>query len=394
MKVLIKPIYFLAFLLLSGVALASDNADFNAWKQTLYRQAIAEGVSESTARKYIPSLKLLPSVVASDRKQPEFVSTFWDYVDTRLSEQRIAKGKMMMKRYPTWLKRLEERFGVPGQYLIAFWGLETNYGDTMGNTKTLDALATLAYDLRRRKFFTKELIAFLKILETEKFGTVYGSWAGAFGHFQFMPTTFLAYAVDADGNGTRNTIGNMPDAFASAANYLSKMGWNRYETWGREVVLPQWLDWNAVCQTKTVATWANEGVRLANGAGWPNEEMGIEADLILPMGVSGPAFLVYPNFKRIMRWNKSELYALTVAFLADILSDNWQGIYAERDASKLRHDDVMLMQTKLAELGYYMGTIDGHLGPKTRQAILNYQRQNALPQDGYPSKQMIMLLTQ
>ena len=396
MKTLIKSVCCVLVLAWAVVAQSGDNADFNAWKQSFRKQAAEAGVSTATLNKYIPQMKLLPSVVSADRKQPEFISTFWDYTDKRLSEPRISRGQMMMKRYPSWLKRMEDAYGVPAQYIVAFWGLETNYGNTLGNTNTLDALATLAYDKRRRTFFTKELIAFLKILETERFGSVQGSWAGAFGQFQFMPTTFLAYAVDGDGHGTRNVIANMPDAFASAANYLHKMGWTYEEPWGHEVVLPEAVDWRMI-QDKAgypVQEWINHGYRLANGTPFPMEERDITANVILPMGATGPAFLVYPNFKRIMKWNKSELYALTVAFLADILKGEWQGIYAPRQDDKISHDDVSVIQTELSRLGYYSGTIDGQLGPKTRQAILMYQREKGLPEDGYPSQWVKGLLKQ
>ena len=376
--------------------MAGTTPEFEAWKQQFRKQALAEGVSEKTLDTFIPQMDLLPSVVQSDRKQPEFVSTFWDYVDKRLTPNRIDEGLLMMKRYPTWLKRLEERFGVPGQYIVAFWGLETNYGVTKGKTDILDALATLAYDKRRRAFFTRELIAFLKILEIERWTQVKGSWAGAFGHFQFMPTTFMAYAVDADNNGSRNIINNMPDAFASAASYLHKMGWRYDEPWGHEVILPKNIDWNVVHDAKgfPVQVWQNLGYKLATGRDFPEQEREITARLVLPMGLRGPAFLVYPNFYRIMKWNKSELYALTVAFLADILKGEWPGIRAPRNPEKFSSEDVQKIQKKLSESGYYKGAMDGQLGPKMRRAVLAYQKDQRLPQDGYLSVEIVKLLTQ
>jgi len=395
MNILIKSIYCVILLCFICARVAYADADFEAWKKQFRKQALDAGVSVTTLNTYIPKMKLLPEVVRSDRKQPEFISTFWDYVDKRLTSQRINNGLAMMKRYPTWLKRLEQRFGVPGQYLIAFWGLETNYGATKGSTNILDALTTLAYDKRRRTFFTKELIAYLKILETEHWNQVSGSWAGAFGHFQFMPTTFLAYAVDADNNGSRNIVNNIPDAFASAANYLHRMGWQYDEPWGHEVLLPANLDWDMV-HNKTgyaVQDWAKRGYLLADGRPLPVKDHKIIARLVLPMGLAGPAFLTYPNFYRIMKWNKSELYALTVAFLADILNEDWPGIQAKRNVLKFSHLEVKQVQEKLAELGYYTGTIDGQLGPKMRQAILQYQKEIGLPQDGYLSERLIGLLT-
>jgi len=396
MNFVVKSVCCMTFCLWLFANTARADADFDAWKQLFRQQALEAGVSENTVNTYVPQMDLLPRVVQADRSQPEFVSTFWDYVDKRLTPQRIEQGRVMMKRYPTWLKRLEERFGVPGQYLVAFWGLETNYGATKGSTDILDALATLAYDKRRRTFFTKELIAFLKILETEHWTHVTGSWAGAFGHFQFMPTTFMAYAVDADNNGSRNIVHNLPDAFASAANYLHQMGWQRGEPWGHEVSLPNNVNWNMVHATSSypVREWIKHGYRIADGRAFPVSEQDISARLVLPMGLQGPAFLVYPNFYRIMKWNKSELYALTVAFLADILNGDWPGIQAKRDTVKFSSAEVKKTQEKLAELGYYKGTIDGQLGPKMRQAVLHYQHKQGLPQDGYLSRQVIEALTQ
>ncbi|MBP5343820.1 MAG: lytic murein transglycosylase [Alphaproteobacteria bacterium] len=396
MNFVIKSVGCLLLCCCVKLAVASTTPDFESWKQQFRQQALAEGVSEETLNTFIPQMDLLPAVVQSDRKQPEFISTFWDYVDKRLTPTRLDKGHTMMKRYPTWLKRLENQFGVPGQYLVAFWGLETNYGDTKGKTDILDALATLAYDKRRRSFFTRELIAFLKILESEHWSHVSGSWAGAFGHFQFMPTTFMAYAVDADNNGARNIINNMPDAFASAANYLHKMGWKYDEPWGHEVALPKNIDWDMVHDKKgfPVQDWKRYGYQLATGKPFPMEEHKIIARLVLPMGLRGPAFLVYPNFYRIMKWNKSELYALTVAFLADILKGEWPGIQAQRNVLKFSYMDVKKVQESLSELGYYRGTIDGKMGPKMRQAVQEYQKARGLPEDGYLSDEVIRLLVQ
>ena len=376
--------------LISQPGLAQD--DFALWKKSFYKEALSAGVSKTTLDKFVPRMSLLPQVIKADKKQPEFVSTFWDYMDARLTDSRIEEGRMLLKRYPTWLARISENYQVPKEYILAFWGLETNYGKITGKTDVLNALTTLAFDKRRRKFFTRELIAFLKILEQEKWDSVTGSWAGAFGHFQFMPTTFEAYAIDADQNGTRNIMTSMPDAFASAANYLHKMGWDPNETWGQEVVLPPALKWTHVQenQNKALLEWQKLGIKPAQNQ-WAVAQ-NTQASLVLPMGKSGPAFLVFPNFKRVMRWNKSELYALTVCFLADILADNWAGITHPRTTQKLSTDEVYQIQEHLNALGLYPDEPDGLVGPKTRRAILEFQRKKGVEEDGYPSKELLDLL--
>ena len=383
-------IIFAAFIMVGHSVYAQD--DFDLWKQNFRQEALQAGVSEPTLNKFLPRMALLPSVIQADKKQPEFVSTFWDYIDAHLTDERISQGKMLLKRYPTWLARISEKYQVPREYILSFWGLETNYGKMMGNTNVLNALATLAYNPRRRKFFTRELIAFLKILEQEKWDVVKGSWAGAFGHFQFMPTTFEAYAVDADENGTKNIMVSMPDAFASAANYLHQMGWKPNEAWGQEVRLPNTLDWNQVYESKnkTVADWNRLGIVPAQDQ-WKVADNTV-ASLVMPMGKNGPAFLTFPNFKRVMKWNKSELYALTVCFLSDILADQWQGISYPRNYQKLSTQEVLQIQSILKEFGYYPEEPDGLVGPKTRRAILAFQKERGFDEDGYPSKELLDLL--
>ena len=392
-KMLLKTIgytFLIGCLVIAGSVCAQD--DFAVWKQEFKAQALEAGVSEHTLNKFLPRMALLPQVVQADKKQPEFVSTFWDYIDARLTEDRIQHGKMLLKRYPTWLARISERYQVPKEYILAFWGMETKYGQIMGKTDVLNALTTLAYDQRRRKFFTRELIAFLKILEREKWDSVQGSWAGAFGHFQFMPTTFEAYAVDADENGTRNILVSMPDAFASAANYLHKMGWNPNETWGQEVRLDSNLNLSRMYdgRSKKLSTWKKLGVVPVSGS-WKAFE-NTEAFLSMPMGSNGPLFLTFPNFQRVMKWNKSELYALSVCFLADMLSEQWTEIAHPRSNQKLSTQDVVQIQDHLKDLGYYPEDPDGLVGPKTRQAILTFQKARGIPEDGYPSKELLDIL--
>ncbi len=402
----IKRIVFLFFYLffnaLIGVGLlcgcASDiNADtpearqeaFEDWKKDFKKQAVKAGISRSYLEKTVPEIRLLPMVIAADKRQSEFVSTFWSYTDKSVSKQRINKGREMYLTHRKLAEKTATQYGVPAYFLIAFWGAETNYGSFKGNINTMDALATLAFDKRRRSFFTKELITFMRCAAENNWGTVKGSWAGAFGNFQFMPTTFDVYAVDGDGDGNRDIVNSLPDAFASAANYLSQMGWNPNEPWGVEVQLTKPLDWDKVHakQTYTVAEWQKMGIKPYQKTG--KNLSGVPARLVLPMGVDGPAFLTFKNYDITMRWNRSTLYALSVGLLADSIKDPTFKIHATPTTEQLTRSDIEEIQTLLKSNGYYAGKIDGSVGPKTRQAIRHMQQKMHLPQDGYPTKSFL-----
>lgn len=378
----------LFFCVLTSAVSASANSDFEAWKREFYQDALKKGVSQSVLDSHVPQMQLLERVVRLDTQKPEYISNFFDYTKTRLTEKRIAKGKEMAKKYKTWLKRVEDKYGVPAEYLLSFWGLETNYGGYMGKVDMLDSLATLAYHPRRRKFFTNELIAYLKMVEEEpSVVPKLGSWDGGFGNFQFMPTTFRAYAVDGDNNGRRDIVRNIPDAFSSAASYLSQMGWKKDEPWGREVVLPKNIDMQDVHQNdiRTVSEWRKMGIVPKHVPHFTQSESDIKAKLRMPMGASGPVFLTYPNYNLILRWNKHELYALTVGILADVLSGRSPVLERPKDFKPIKTALVIDMQKKLSEKGFYDGKCDGRVGPKTRHAIRHYQIKNNLLTDGYPN---------
>lgn len=389
-------LFFLCFLISCFVVTSCTNAfpwgnGFNAWKKDFEKQALAEGVDPDFLKQILPEIKELPHIVASDKKQPEFRFTFWNYTDRAISERRISKGKEMMETHKEVLARAEAKYGVRAQYIVAFWGLETSYGSYKGNIEIMNALATMAYEGRRRTFFTKELIAFLKIMQMEELYGIKGSWAGAFGNFQFMPTTFVAYAVDADGDGKRDVVGSIPDAVESAANYLAQMGWNKDVRWGREVKLTKPLNWDIVHDDtkKTVEQWAKMGVEPADGTRWNSDDFNVMAELTLPMGIDGPVFLTYQNYKIIMRWNRSQLYALSIGLLADKLDGKPGKIYAPRDNTPFSFEEGKEIQELLTKKGYYTGEIDGQLGSGTRTAIRAYQRDNKLPQDGYATTKLL-----
>ena len=365
---------------------------FENWKKEFKETALRHGVKKSNLNNVLPDLKLLDNVLKSDRKQSEFLLSFWDYTNRTLSESRIKKGREILKENQAFLKSLEKKYGIDATYLVAFWGLETNYGLFKGKIKTMDALATLAFDKRRRSFFTKELITLLKLIDQGETTAFYGSWAGAFGNFQFMPTTYAAYGVDADGDGKKDIINSLPDAFASAANYLNKIGWKANDRWGREAVFYKKINWNKVAlkQKRPVGEWIKLGIKPVQKISALESQT--EAKLIMPTGHKGPKFLVYENFNKIMKWNNSTLYALSVGLLSDMLKDKDFKLYAKNNQEKISKKDIEKIQLILSRQGYYKGQADGVLGSNTRKGIQAYQKRKGLPQDGYPSVQLMKKL--
>ena len=402
LKKIVKTLFF-SMLFFNVSALAEFNqdalnlkqsAEFNVWKDNFREIALQKGFDSDFLDQILPQLTYLPKVIISDTRQSEFLLTFWDYVNRVISDKRIQTGKEMLKKHHNLLVKVSEKYGIQPEILIAFWGLETNYGTYKGNVDTLNALATLAFDKRRRTFFTKELLALLSVIETGEKTHFTGSWAGAFGNFQFMPTTYLAYAVDADGDNQKDIINSLPDAFESAANYLSKMGWKKNQSWGTEVRITKRLNWNKINQSKTlpVKTWKEMGVFPANGKAWRQDYLTYQAHLVLPSGIDGPAFLVYPNYDLIMRWNNSTLYALSVGLLADKIKYKYAPIYKKPHQTSISRKDVKEIQKLLKEKGFYNDSIDGVLGKKTRQSIRAYQKTIKWDEDGYPSKKLLLNL--
>jgi membrane-bound lytic murein transglycosylase B len=303
-----------------------------------------------------------------------------------------------MRKYGKLLKRVSHQYGIPANVLVAFWGLETHYGKFLGTHPVPAALATLAYDNRRAQFFRTQLLDALDILQAGNIAPpdMKGSWAGAMGHVQFMPSTYRAYAVDGDGDGRKDIWNSLPDAFSSAANYLNELGWRGGERWGREVRLPRDFDWDLADPDvkKTVAAWRDLGVTQADGKPLPGL-VNISGAILLPQGHAGPAFLVYRNFDAILTWNRSINYALAVGQLADRLV----GLPPLRngraaDNRPIPREDAQAMQEHLILLGLDPGKADGVLGSRTKAAIRGYQRQSGLPVDGYPSLGLLEHLRQ
>ena len=378
----------------AGVSI--DSQSFAQWLQGVRAEALAQGISARTLDQVLPTIQPVPRVLELDRHQPEFTQSFWGYMGRAVSDARIAQGQEMLRRHGPLLEAVAAQYGVPARFLVAFWGLETNYGANFGGFSVVNAVATLAHDTRRPAFFRRELLDALAIIDAGHIAPaqMVGSWAGAMGHLQFMPSTFRAHAVDRDGNGRTDIWNSLPDVFASAANYLAAVGWNPNQTWGREVRLPAGFDYLHVSPSTrlTLAQWAAYGITRADGLPLP-QVAGIEATLVLPAGASGPAFLVYDNFNVIMTWNRSTLYALAVGHLADRLADGPPLSVAPPASERpLSYAEVKEMQEMLNHLGFDCGTPDGLAGPVTRAALQQFQSRNGLVPDGFADFRMLAAL--
>ena len=330
------------------------------------------------------------------RFQPEFRDEAWQYIDGRVHERSVATGRSMLRRYDRLLARIERDTGVSRNILLAIWSMESDYGEFLKRTDRLhyvpQALATLAYaDRRRAKYARNQLIGALKIMQrgdVPRSGLV-GSWAGAMGHTQFIPTSYLAYALDADGDGRRDIWNSVPDALLTAANLLKRNGWRSGQTWGYEVSLPPGRKFPA--GKMSLANWEGIGVRRANGRPFPRP--GDSAELKVLQGRDGPAFLMIKNFFVLKRYNNADKYALAVGLLADQIGGappprkDWT-----RPFTKLNIAESEELQARLKRGGFYAGAIDGKIGPESRSAILAYQSRHGLAQDGYASMELLRLL--
>lgn len=385
-------------LLAATTALASPAVAQNGFQdclQNIRTEALGQGVPASTIDTAFRGLTPDPRVIDLDSRQPEFTLTYGKYIANAITPDRIARGQQKLAQYRALLDSLQREYGVPGQYLVAFWGVETNYGTYMGDFSALRSVATLACMTRRTEFFSNETVQALRILAANHMTTqqMKGSWAGAMGNMQFMPSTFTKYAVDRDGNGRIDIWNSMPDAFASAANFLRGIGFRPGLPAAEEVFLPQNfpLDQADTTVEKPVRAWAAMGVKRAAGGPLPATDE--PSAIILPAGWRGPAFILYPNFKAVMNWNRSTLYALSVVILAQQIAGGPAiAQAAPADDEPLSHATVVDIQTRLARLGFYTDEADGLLGPKTRSAVRLFQKQAGLPADGHPTPEMVARL--
>ncbi len=314
-------IFFLFLLILTPFSAQADDK-FDTWVAAFKADATREGISSDLLEQVFVGVKPVARIIELDRKQPEGTMTFAQYKKRVISDARIAQGRRMYKEHREVLDATAKKYGVPAQYIVALWGVETSYGNNTGGFDVVTALSTLAYDGRRSQFFRKELINALKILDAGHIDhkNMKGSWAGAMGQNQFMPSSFHAFAIDGNDDGRRDIWTSLPDVFASTANYLNKSGWREDEKWGRRVSLPKSLTRAQIGRDKkkSLLEWKRLGVTLPNGSNIPVVD-GFQAAVIAPDGLDGPAYLVYHNFNVVLKWNRSNYFATSVGILADAI---------------------------------------------------------------------------
>lgn len=384
----------LALLMPTGPAFA--DAGFRQWVAGFRATAVQDGVSGAVYDRAFRGISEPdPVVLEKARTQPEFTAPAWDYFDNRVHDQSVATGKQMARKWKPWLDRIEARFGVDRNILLAIWSMESNYGEILKRDdimrNVIRSLSTLAYgDPKRSKYARTQLVAALKILQTGDIDESHlmGSWAGAMGQTQFIPTSYQHYAVDMDGNGKRDIWNSIPDALATAANLLKKNGWQAGKTWGYEVALPPG---KLPAGSKTLAQWQALGVARANGK--PFKNLSDKATLKVPDGRGGPAFLMIRNFSVIKAYNNADKYALAVGLLADEIAGS-NGLVQDwkRPFTKLTFEERQELQKRLSQHGLYDGKFDGKIGDGSKTAIMAYQAKVGLAQDGYPSLEVLKWL--
>jgi lytic murein transglycosylase len=373
---------------------ASGDMIFDAWAQEFYGRALKAGISPALLDRELAGLTPDPRVAALDSRQPEFSKPISEYIKGVATADRVAIGQRRRADL-AFLPDLEQRYGTPREILLAIWALESGFGAIQGDNDTIRSLATLAAQGRRRAWAEGELIAALKIIGSGEFprSRLRGSWAGAMGQTQFIPSTFLTTAVDGDGDGKRDIWSSTADALASAANLLSKGGWTAGQTWAREVTVPAGFDWSlSEGPRETPIWWAEKGVVRADGLPWTTADQAAPAQLVAPSGAAGPAFLLFPNHFAIRKYNNSLAYALGVGLLADRFSGGGQLVRAWPAETSLALVDRMTAQRALATLGFDPGAPDGVVGMGTRTALRSWQKARGLVADGYLSPEMVQRL--
>ena len=380
-----------------GVLLPSET--FAQWEDGFRQQALQAGIRPDVFDRAFAGVTPDPSVVKADRSQPEFTRPVWEYLDGAISPVRVRKGQALMAQYADDLQRIEDRYGVDRQALVAVWGMESSFGQFQGDKSVIRSLATLAYEGRRQNFAQDQLVAALQILQNGDIQpeAMRGSWSGAMGQTQFIPTTYNSHAVDFDGDGRRDIWGSAPDALASTAHYLQSSGWQRGQPWGFEVQLAPGFDYAQAdgALRKPVAEWLQMGVKLAPGTRLPTGSEQLSAALLLPAGYRGPAFLVLDNFRAILKYNNSSSYALAVSLLSQRFDG---GGYVMGDWPKddlpLSRTERLELQTLLTSKGYDTGTPDGIIGANTRKSIRLAQQKLGWPADGYANHKLLESLRQ
>lgn len=388
----------LFFVTLFGYSLVADS-DFESWKTEFRQSALSVGIQPKTLDMTFNGLLPDRKVLKLDAHQPEFTRPIWEYLQNTTSGERIRVGQQRLAEHNELLTRISAHYGVDKAYLLSIWGMESSFGKQTGSYSVIRSLATLAYAGResRREFWSEQLLAAMRIVQRGDMSVrdLRGSWAGAIGHTQFIPTTLEAYAVDFDGDGRRDLRHSIPDALASTANYLAKSGWQEGQEWGEEVKLPENFDWNLADSKvrKAAQLWTvdhqilpTSGGLLANGEMYP-------AFVFLPAGYHGPVFVMYENFDVILKYNKSNSYALAVGLLADGLRDkpSVSAAWPYNDIA-LSHQEKAELQLLLSAAGYNTEGVDGKIGPNTQSALRRWQSDVGFPPDGYATVEYLKLL--
>lgn len=367
-------------------AARSESAPFREFIQDLWPDAKAAGISRKTFEEAFRGLEPDPRVAALTRKQGEFSRPISAYVTGAVSTARINQGRALAERWRDVLARVEAGYGVPGEVILAIWASESGYGAASGDFDTIRALATLATVGTRKDFFRGELIAALRILEEDHLARaeLKGSWAGAMGQPQFMPSSFLAHAVDGDGDGRRDIWRSVPDVLASIGHFMAQSGWKAELPWGFEVRLPEGLD--LAVHDRDLAAWARLGVSRADGRALPRAGLG---RLFLPAGIEGPAFILTDNWEAMRAYNTSDAYALAIGLLSDRIAGSPPLRQAWPSAPALDGDDRREVHRRLADLGFYGGLTDGKFGAQTRDAVRRFQISRGLLPDGYADRAVL-----
>ncbi len=379
---------------------SAQSNDFAVWLDSFRAEASAAGISEAVLDEAFTGVTVNERVFELNDNQPEFTRAIWDYLDTAVSDRNIADGRAALAENRIALSLIDEAYGVDAETIVAIWGLESAYGRILGDYDAIQALATLGFEGRRTAYGRSQLIGALKIIQNgyAARSELKGSWAGAMGHTQFIPTTYLAYAVDHDGDGRRNIWSDLGDVFASTANYLSVSGYRADEGWGVETRLPGGFDYAlaGVSVKKPIVEWVSLGVEGVRGDLLAAFDPNLRARLIVPAGARGPAFLVFENFEAILKYNRSTSYALAVAMLSDEIAgrDGRAATLWPREDRPLSLDERKALQRALADRGYDPGPVDGIVGAGTRAALRKWQKDAGRPADGYASAAVLEALRQ